>query len=612
MGEAFAIARRLRDLPDDALRGLLLDRKVSTARIGDFFDLAEALLDEASVTRRMTLLDRDTLAVLAALLDDAAVESLGERISRDRSTVDEAVALLASTMLIVGDDDDATARPVGAVGTVLAAWAADGRPSRTELQQPAAPPIPPAAKPVAEVDALAVERASTVVGTLGESLHELDREPARLLGRGAPSMPDLKRLAAAAASTPDVIELALSTAADAGLTVAVGATIRVSTEGEAWLASSTADRWLALASAWRSSIPASLRSRILSAYRRGATDLVDELAWWYPLAEDAVTTPTRAVDAVATLLGISVDGTTSTIGRLLLDGDPEAASAMLASGLPNEVSQVVLQDDLTVIALGPPTAELDVRLRAIAEPEGRAQASRYRITSQSVTRALADGDTAEGVLDFLASVSLTGVPQPLRYLVSEAEQRFGLVRVGTIAASADASAEAGRTSYIRSDDSGLIAAISVDQSLVALGLRPSDEHRLTSRVEAASVYWALHDARYPVVAEDPSGNPLRVRRQATVRRTTSSDPAASEPDLVARLRAEDRGDTSTAWLAKQLEIAVRDHTPVTVSLLHGERRSTFTIEPVSLAGGRLRGLDRSADVERTLPLAMITEVRLAG
>lgn len=610
MGEAFAIARRLRGLPDDALRRLLLDRRVAPARIGDFFDLAEALLDDASVSRRMALLDRDALAVLAALLDDPDPSNLADRTDRLPDAVASALSILTGAMLVVPDDDSAV--PVDAAARAFASWEADGRPGRAEFLRRASPPEPPEPQPMSEVDALAVERASGAVGLLGESLHELDREPARLLGRGAPSMPDLKRLAAASASTPEAVEAALSAAADAGLTVTLGAAIRLSADGEAWLASATAHRWLALASAWEASLPASLRDRIISAYRRGSSDLVEELSWWYPLADDAVTTPASAVDTAAQLLGISVDGTTSSIGRLLLDGDETAATAALMSGLPTEVSQVVLQDDLTVIALGPPTAELDVRLRAIAEPEGRAQASRYRITSHSVTRALADGDTAADILAFLDSVSLTGLPQPLRYLVAEAEQRFGLVRVGTIAASTDASAEAGRTSYIRSDDDGLIAAISVDQTLIALGLRPSHEHRLTSRVDAATVYWALHDARYPVVAEDAAGMPLRVRRQPVLRSVKPSVAQTPDSDLVARLRAEDRGDTSTAWLAKQLEIAVRDHTPVTVQLQHGERRSTFTIEPVSLAGGRLRGLDRSADVERTLPLAMITEVRIAG
>lgn len=611
MGEAFAIARRLRELPDDALRRLTPDRRASSARIADFFDFAEALLDDASVARRMALLDRDTLAVLAAALDGTERHSLATTLGREQSEVDAALERLERDILVL-DDGAGPIRPVSAVAAVFEEWTASGRPGRAELRLPAAAPTSHATRPSPDTDALASERAAGAVGIVGESLHELDREPARLLGRGAPSMPDLKRLAAAAASTPDQIELALSVASAAGLTDAIGSAIRLSEVGEAWLASATAERWLRLATAWRDAIPATIRDRILTAYRRGSVDLVEELSWWYPLAEDAVVAPTRAVDAVAELLGITVDGATSGFGRLLVDDHAADAASTLASMLPAEVSQVVLQDDLTVIALGPPTAELDVRLRALAEPEGRAQASRYRITTASVTRALADGDTAEDLLAYLESISLTGVPQPLRYLVSEAASRFGLVRVGTIRASADASADPGRSSYIRSEDAGLIAAISVDQSLVALGLRPSDEHRLTSRIEAATVYWALHDARYPVVAEDDGGAPLRIRRQPVMRTSLSAPAASTEPDLVSRLRADDSGDTSSAWLAKQLEIAVRDHTPVTVQLQHGERRSTFTIEPVSLAGGRLRGLDRSADVERTLPLAMITEVRIAG
>ncbi|MBF4568503.1 helicase-associated domain-containing protein [Plantibacter sp. VKM Ac-2880] len=611
MGEAFAIARRLRDLPDDALRGLLADRKTSTARIGDFFDLAEALLDDASVARRMALLDRDTLAVLAAASVGSDRPSLAARLGRSVPEVEAAVARLEDAVLIVVDDEGSI-RAVRAVESVFDGWAAAGEPSRAQLQEISDPPAPAPTPTSPDTDALASERAAGAVGIIGESLHELDREPARLLGRGAPSMPDLKRLAAAAASTPEQIELALSVASDAGLTVAAGAAIRLSEGGEDWLASTTSERWSRLATAWLEAIPAALRERILAAYGRGATDLVEELSWWYPLAGEAVTTPAGAVEAVADLLGVTAGGVTSGFGRLLIAGDPDGAAALLASMLPAEVSQVVLQDDLTVIALGPPTAELDVRLRSLAEPEGRAQASRYRITPESITRALADGDTAAGLLDYLESISLTGVPQPLRYLVSEAESRFGLVRVGTIRASADASADPGRSSYVRSEDAGLIAAVSVDQSLVALGLRPSDPNRLTSRSDAATVYWALHDARYPVVAEDDHGAPLRIRRQPLIRAASTAATSAPAPDLVSRLRADDLGDTSTAWLAKQLEVAVRDHTPVTVRLQHGERRSTFTIEPVSLAGGRLRGLDRAADVERTLPLAMITEVRVAG
>ena len=36
----------------------------------------------------------------------------------------------------------------------------------------------------------------------------------------------------------------------------------------------------------------------------------------------------------------------------------------------------------------------------------------------------------------------------------------------------------------------------------------------------------------------------------------------------------------------------------------------FVLEPIGLANGRLRGRDRKADIERTLPLANITKLEL--
>jgi hypothetical protein len=617
MSDAFAMAHRLREVPDDALRELLRARRTPPARIGDFFDLAESLLDDASVGRALTSQDRDTLAALAATTRGAdTVASIATATGRSIDVVRSALRAAERLFLATIDDSDdsgahARVSVVAAVANVFASWPAQKLPTVDELIAPPAPdfhrpePLDPAS-----ADRVSAERATLGVGVLGESLHELGRDPARQLGRGAPSMPDLKRMAAAANSTVDQVELILGTAAQAGLTLVLGGYIRVSEAGEEWLASTLPARWRFLAEAWLQTVPETFRDRAVDAYRSGSTDLSAELAWWYPAGGETLRTAVETVRTAGELLGVSVEGTTSTPGKLLLEGDVVGSEQALAALLPPEVDQVVLQDDLTVIALGPPEATLDRRLRLMADPEGRAQASRYRFTSTSVSRALAAGETAESLLAFLASVSLTGIPQPLSYLVTESEQRFGRVRVGTIGAVGDGSVEAGRVSYVRSDDAGVIGAVSVDQSLAPLGLRHTDEHRLTSRLPPETVYWALHDAKYPVVAEDEHGEPLQVKRQPPARRA-DVEPAAPEPDLVARLRAGDAGDTSRAWLTKQLEIAVRDHTPVTVSVVFGERQATYTIEPTSLSAGRLRGLDRSADVERTLPLSTITEVLAA-
>ena len=48
---------------------------------------------------------------------------------------------------------------------------------------------------------------------------------------------------------------------------------------------------------------------------------------------------------------------------------------------------------------------------------------------------------------------------------------------------------------------------------------------------------------------------------------------------------------------------------VVVRLPGGDERA-FTLEASGLGGGRLRGRDKAADVERTLPVASIVSVRV--
>ena len=61
------LARRLRSLADPELRALLTAREVRDVGISDFFDLADALLDGASVQKALTRLDRPTLAAIGVL-----------------------------------------------------------------------------------------------------------------------------------------------------------------------------------------------------------------------------------------------------------------------------------------------------------------------------------------------------------------------------------------------------------------------------------------------------------------------------------------------------------------------------------------------------------------
>ena len=86
--------------------------------------------------------------------------------------------------------------------------------------------------------------------------------------------------------------------------------------------------------------------------------------------------------------------------------------------------------------------------------------------------------------------------------------------------------------------------------------------------------------------------------------------------LIQRVRAVAAGEpeeTSQAWLARQLELAIRNKLTVTVAVLLPDGTETdYLLEPAALAGGRLRARDRRADIERTLPLSSITAVTPAS
>uniref|UniRef100_UPI00197C2828 helicase-associated domain-containing protein n=1 Tax=Microbacterium sp. CPCC 204701 TaxID=2493084 RepID=UPI00197C2828 len=215
-----------------------------------------------------------------------------------------------------------------------------------------------------------------------------------------------------------------------------------------------------------------------------------------------------------------------------------------------------------------------------------------------------EGETAASVREFLSALSLTGIPQPLDYLIESTAARHGLVRVRSDLAT-------GRT-RVESADASLLDALAIDQALRPLGL-VADGQDLVSRVARDAVYWSLADARYPVVALDESGAPESVHRRTTA---VASEPSATPTETYARLIAMLRGghgtDGEAGWLERELEQAVRARSEiiVVVRMPDGAERA-FTLEASGLGGGRLRGRDRAADIERTLPVSSIVSVHSA-
>lgn len=553
--EAQELAEVLAGSSDDALAAVFERRAVSAqAPWNDFFDAATELLEPAGITQA---LERLSHAAASALCAGSASPELVE---------------LALT--------DAEGAPLA---TVLAAAADRTVPALADAEAP----------PLAEGDAAhAAERAFTHLGAVAELLLALRSAPLTLLTGGAPSAAERRRFAETLTPGTDLDDV-IAAAAEADLARLVGRALHITERGEAWLSHPARERWAALVEGFRDHLPPSLRS--------GQGGFQPWARWaaaepWNPRwAEMYQNLRHRAV-----LLGLVTTGGAEPEWTVPLRQGAVPEVAALEALLPQEVDRIFLQNDLTAIAPGPLAPTLDLRLRGAAERESAAQASSYRFTAESLAHAFTIGEDEASLRSFLEGISLTGIPQALGYLITRTAQRHGLVRV---------QAEGART-RIRSGDPHLIQTLLVDQALRPLGL-VLDGDDLVSRVSATTAFWSLSDARYPAVLLGDDDEPVAARRLA------AAAPSAAERGevyaaLIARLRENHGPDSEAAWLLRALEAAARSRSQllIEVAMPDGSTRE-LTLEATGLGGGRLRGLDRAADVERTLPVSSIRSARAA-
>lgn len=583
--DARSLAHDLLQRDDASLVALLVARGVSpTVTWSDAFDAAEALLEPASAERAVVTVTAVEADALAAAIRGAEPEAIAAGAVRDalyaRALVDaDGIPYPAIADAVRGQvpTDAAAAAPAPGTGSdAVPATDADAAASR---------------------DAAAAEQAFASSGSLSDILHTALAAPLSRIGTGALGATERRRLIeSGAVGDADAADELVEIAARAGLLAGQDRHWLVTAAGVQWLRTGTVARWTEVAAALRAHLPAAVRTSA------GGWLSLDRWAGAHPFDP---TWPQRAHSEAALL---------RRWGMVAPDGEAPRWAAPLAAGsavdtdalqmlLPTEVDRVYLQNDLTAIAPGPLQPQLDVRLRSMARRESRAQASTYRFTPDTLADALKAGETAETLRAFLEELSLTGLPQPLAYEIERTARRHGTLRVGPD--------WQGRT-RVTSDDEALLRTIAVDQALRPLGL-VRDGADLVSRSGADTAFWMLADARYPVVAVDADG----ARRRLDRHRLADEPPAASDPlavygPLLARLRAAQGSDAEAAWLGRELEQAVRARATIVVAvrLPDGTARE-FTIEATGLGGGRLRGLDKMVDVERTLPVSSISGIRPA-
>ncbi|MEZ3161669.1 helicase-associated domain-containing protein [Microbacterium sp. BWT-B31] len=559
------LAARLASFDDARLADTLVARGASPGApwLG-FFDAAAAMLEPASIDRALTRLPRETLRELRR---GATPSPLADRLA----LVDESGAPFASV-----------------AERLAAAAAAD--PGAFE------PDATAEAVAASQTDAdAAAERAFTNLGAMADLVLAVSAIALSRTGTGSVSAIDRRRLVEAGAIVDaDELDDLVTAAADAGLLRPDGRRWVVSDAGRQWLEASTAQRWVTLIAGLRDALPRALRTP--------GGGIRPPSAWpgAFPF-DQAWPERAAALGRIAVRFGLLTPGGAEPEWTRAMHDDGQIDPAALIARMPAEIDRIYLQADLTAIAPGPLAPRLDLRLHRIARRESRAQASSYRFSAASIAAGMTEGETAESIREFLAGLSLTGIPQPLQYLIDSTAARHGLVRV------TDDPGSSG--TRVSSTDASVIDAVAIDQALRPLGL-VRDAEALVTRVSRDAVYWALADARYPVIAVDTEGAAESMHRHPPLTSIEDDSPLVTYARLIAALRAGSETESEGAWLARELELAVRARaTVVVVVRMPDASERTFTLEASGLGGGRLRGRDRGADIERTLPVASIVEVR---
>lgn len=415
-------------------------------------------------------------------------------------------------------------------------------------------------------------------------------------------------------------------------------------QADEWLAAPLATRWTQLITGWLgSSWPhwrggrlldsdakddrlSTWRSLILEQFTHlapGASltdqEAVHDLRFTAPLSAFLLSDDDlSALIAEARAVGVLVGGTATIILREALAGRDLTESAQ--DFVPAEVTQVIVQADMTIMAPGPLPGDLHGELELIADLEAPGLASMYRITDSSVRRALDAGRTEEQIAGWLTEHALGEVPQGVSYLVSDVARRHGALRGGAA------------LSYLRCTDETVLAQVMGSQAAGEAELTLLAPTVAISPRSLAAVLEVLRRFGFQPVAEDASGATVDVRPEPArvfARPTPSAGPSRTLDEsritaaVAAIRRSEGSGEAGGAGGAGEpagtdgashvatLQAAARGGRTVTIRAVDKSGRAVAaTVKPLTVAGGQVDALEESTGRVQRFLIHRITNVSM--
>ncbi|MGW6282212.1 helicase-associated domain-containing protein [Kribbella sp. NPDC055071] len=535
--------------------------------------------------------------------------------------------------------------------------------------RPVPPPLDGKQVSAAIADRAAAGAALDLVGLVDRALEQLGSEPPPVLRTGGIGVRELRSLANKIGADEQNAAAVLEIAYAAGLVAAVEAG-----NSELWLPTSAYDdwleldlahRWAQLVFAWFGGLraigligrrdsggaTAAARERLINALAPDLERLLapeirvltlqalaDAGAGVAPAVQSVVTwvawhRPRRGGQFrdelvewsinEAALLGLTGLGTFAGHARPLLTAEPTAdeLAEAIRPLVPEPVSELLLQADLTAVAPGPLVRVVQDELSAMADVESHGGAGVYRFSENSVRRAFDLGRTADQLHAWLAEHSRTPVPQPLSYLIDDVARRHGVLRMGTA------------TTYLRCDDETVITQL-LGSNLPGIRFRRLAPTVVVSPSPPDVVLSRLREAGLAPLAETFDGavhvTGIGRRRGEAPRRRTSRDFVDNPLDLtdeqvkavIEKVRAGDRiaaerpdddglvEPTAPAETIAILTNAAEAHSRTWISYVdHNGTASERIVEPVRVADGWLTAYEDATDQPRTYALHRISTAR---
>lgn len=550
----------LQHLSEDELLGL---RATTRSTASDLLDLADLAAEHSQIQHRLSTA---SAPVVAALRDIAA------------GTAPDPTGFLLARRLLLAHDAGADGRPALLPGVQTTLEAEPSHPRPKEVQR--GPVLTPAA-------ALVLGQRLLVQG---------EAAPLPLIADGRLSMSEATTLGALTDTDPVLIRTLTEVLERAGLLLARGRQLVPAAEAHPWMEAPAGRRWGELCA---SSTPSAPLRQILRNWDGPAfSDLVRTAEETWPLGQDWLEPELDRLRQHWEVLGVlDEEAQVRPEGHELLAGRTPALS------LPAPSETAYLQDDLRVVVPGVAHPRLAAFLRRIATPLNLAQAETYEITQATMAGALRGEATGDSLLATLERISPTGVPQPLRYLVTRTAEELRRLQISPT----------GAGTLLRCDTPALAETLAVDSALRRLRLERISPNELRTGATPDRVLDALQEAHYPASVALPqppqAGGPTRGAGPRT------PEPHRAQAGAAPQTPEEPAPFTPLRDLPQEriLDWALHHRVAVSATVaLPGGKTITQTLMPRSLSHNRLRASDPGTEVERTLPLSAVTSLHIEG